>query len=77
MKKIYLSELMTGIKEELEHKDVTHGNLLMTAKIALAHLKEDSRYYTKLKKAGLVSNPITRKKEIEFLCANSNYDNYK
>jgi len=55
MKKIYLSELMTGIKEELEHKDVTGGNLYTTAKIAIAHLKEDERYYTKLRKAGIIN----------------------
>lgn len=40
-----------GMKVELEHKDVTHGNREMTAKIVLAHLKEKPDYYTRLKKA--------------------------
>jgi len=33
--------LLAGIKVELEHADVTHGDLLETAKIALAHFKEN------------------------------------
>jgi hypothetical protein len=39
-----------GMNSELEHKDVTHGNLTQTAKIAIAHLKEVPDYYTKLAK---------------------------
>ncbi|MDD8013265.1 MAG: hypothetical protein PHX05_07300 [Acidobacteriota bacterium] len=45
--------LAEGMNVELEHCDVTHGDTLMTAKIALAHLREDPEYYQKLKKAGL------------------------
>ena len=39
-----------GMKVEMEHQDVTKGNLRTTAKIALAHLKEKPDYYTRLKK---------------------------
>lgn len=49
-------ELKMGIKVELEHgsrfpaTNVTNDDYLKTAKIALAHLLEDPKYYTKLKK---------------------------
>jgi hypothetical protein len=33
---------------ELEHADVTHGDLMTTGRIALAHLREDPDYYTRL-----------------------------
>ena len=42
-----------GMNVELEHQDITKGNLKMTAKIAMAHLREVPDYYTKLKKAKL------------------------
>ena len=51
-------EFCMGMKVELEHQDITHGDPYMTALIALAHLKEVPDYYTKLKKvegAGLTS----------------------
>lgn len=44
-------ELLTGINIELEHgtisptTNVTNDNLIMTAKIALAHLNEFPNYY--------------------------------
>jgi len=47
--KFTLKQLLQGMKVELEHKDVTQGDPKTTAKIALAHLKEDADYYTKLK----------------------------
>lgn len=47
-KEVNLSEFHKGMNEELEHRDVTHGDYIMTGKIALVHLEEDSRYYTKL-----------------------------
>ncbi len=53
-KEVSLKEFRVGLKEELEHRNVTHGDLLVTGKIALAHLEEDKKYYTKLKKAGLI-----------------------
>lgn len=49
--KINLKEFKAGIREELEHKNVTKGNSIKTAKIVLAHLKEKPDYYTRLKKA--------------------------
>ena len=55
-KRIPLSEFRRGLVVELEHgrvdrqTDITHDNLLMTGKIALAHLKEHPRYYTRLRK---------------------------
>ena len=39
-----------GMDVEKEHQDVTKGNAVLTAKIALAHLKEKPDYYTRLKK---------------------------
>ena len=43
-------EFYLGMNSELEQKDVTHGNMVMTAKIAAAHLKENPKYYSLLKK---------------------------
>jgi hypothetical protein len=42
-------ELTLGIKEEMEHT----GDLSVAKEIALDHLSEDPRYYTKLKAIGL------------------------
>jgi len=39
-----------GMKTELEHKDITKGDPVLTGKIVKAHLKEMPDYYTKLKK---------------------------
>lgn len=53
---ISLDEFRAGLSIELEHgardpqTDVTHDDLTMTGKIALAHLKEIPDYYTRLKK---------------------------
>jgi len=57
--KFNLSAFKQGLKVELEHgpkkkggvsskTNVTGGNLLKTGKIALAHLDEDPKYYSKL-----------------------------
>lgn len=49
--KFPLSDFITGINIELEHglvnpvTNVTNNDLLMTAKIALAHLNEYPNYY--------------------------------
>jgi len=49
--KFSLSDFITGINIELEHglifkeTNVTNNNLLLTAKIALAHLNEFPDYY--------------------------------
>lgn len=41
-------EIYQGMKVELEHTDVTGGDLVQTAKIVIAHLNEDRKYYSKL-----------------------------
>lgn len=43
-------EFHKGMNVEMEHEDVTNGNIVKTAKIAAAHLKENPKYYTLLKK---------------------------
>jgi len=45
-----LKDLLTGMNVELEHKDITNGDPIKSAEIALAHLKEDGKYYEKLAK---------------------------
>ena len=51
--KFSLSDFITGINIELEHgqvnpiTNVTNNDLLMTAKIAMAHLNEYPNYYNK------------------------------
>ena len=49
--KIDLKQFQMGMKEEMEHKDVTGGDPEKTGKIVLAHLKEKPDYYTKLNQA--------------------------
>jgi hypothetical protein len=44
------TEFFLGMNTELEHQDVTNGNVLTTAKIAAAHLKENPKYYSLLLK---------------------------
>lgn len=54
--KIDLEQFQQGLHVELEHglvdaeTNVTNDDLLITGKIAWAHLKEFSDYYTRLKK---------------------------
>ncbi len=43
-------EFHKGMNVEMEHKDVTKGNVVKTAKIAAAHLTEKPNYYTLLQK---------------------------
>jgi len=43
-----LSEFHKGLNVELEHTDVTRGDLTLTGMIALAHLEEWPDYYTRL-----------------------------
>lgn len=51
-----LAEFRKGLAVEMEHgshdpqTDVTHDDPILTAKIALAHLKEIPDYYTRLAK---------------------------
>lgn len=42
------TEFFLGMNVELEHQDVTKGNVVKTAKIAAAHLKENPKYYSLL-----------------------------
>lgn len=46
--KIDIYEFAKGIEIEHEHDDIIEGNHILSAKIALAHLKELSDYYTRL-----------------------------
>jgi len=57
-KKIDKNEFTRGLSVELEHKDVTGGDLVATGKIALAHLKELPDYYTRL--AQMEEEPIKK-----------------
>ena len=62
---ISVGEFRAGLTVELEHgkhdpqTDVTHDDLTKTGKIVLAHLKEDPRYYTRLRRAGVHDVPST------------------
>lgn len=47
---IRFREFWLGLNTELEHFDVTKGDLDSTAKITIAHLKEDPKYYYYLDK---------------------------
>jgi hypothetical protein len=44
------AEFYMGMNVELEHQDVTEGSLVKTAMIAAAHLRENPKYYSLLKK---------------------------
>ena len=46
-------DLLRGMNVELEHCDFTEGDHILSARIALAHLRERPDYYDKLEKAGL------------------------
>ncbi len=49
LKKFDAAQAKMGMSVEKEYDDVTEGDPTLTAKIAAAHLKEDPKYYTKLK----------------------------
>ena len=59
LSKYDINEVMMGIEVELEHgtrsKDynITNDDLLTTLKIALAHIDENPKYYTVLKRSGI------------------------
>lgn len=48
--KVDLNEFKQGMNVELEHRNVTKGNLTLTGMITRSHLREMPDYYTKLKK---------------------------
>lgn len=65
--KVPLEEFRAGLTVEMEHgrhdpqTDVTHNDLVKTGKIVLAHLKEDPRYYSRIRRAGVDDVlPITK-----------------
>ena len=43
-------QLREGMEVEREHRDVTHGGVLKTARIAVVHLCERPDYYKRLKR---------------------------
>ena len=45
-----IKQFKMGLREELEHTDVTKGDPILTGKIVLAHLEELPDFYTRLKK---------------------------
>lgn len=45
-----LDEVYAGLNVELEHSNLTKGDVEKTLKIVLAHLRELPDYYTRLKK---------------------------
>jgi len=60
IKDINIEELRMGMADELEHGseageklNVTNDDPIETFKIAVAHLKSDKNYYSKLKKANI------------------------
>lgn len=61
--KVPLAEFRAGLTVELEHgnhdrqTNVTNDDLLKTGKIAWAHLKEDPKYYSRLRRAGFKDVP--------------------
>lgn len=72
--RVSLEEFHRGINIELEeHADIVHGDEMKAGKIALAHLKEDPRYYTKLKRVGLEANDYPDM-EAALLGAQSRFD---
>lgn len=48
--RLNLNELAKGIEVEMEHKKIVHGDYLKSGEIAMDHLREDSHYYSKLKR---------------------------
>lgn len=45
-----LDEATAGLNDELEHRDITHGDDQKTKAIVDAHLREDPHYYEKIKR---------------------------
>lgn len=51
VKDVDAEEYKMGMEMEgEEHKDIAHGDVTIVQKIVMAHLKEDKKYYSKLKK---------------------------
>jgi hypothetical protein len=58
--KVTPEEFHMGMNVELEHVDVTQGDIKKTALLVLAHLKEVSDYYSKLQKYVEPNNPAPK-----------------
>ena len=58
---IDLEQFRMGLEVELEHTDVTGGDLELTGMIALVHLEELPDYYTRLKRMETRRKPNTQK----------------
>lgn len=51
LKGVNAKEYKMGMEMEgKEHKDIAHGDMTIVHKIVMAHLKENKKYYTMLKK---------------------------
>ena len=60
---VSLDDWHFGMNAEMEHKNVTHGNLTITGKIALAHFMEFPDYYKRLKKLESSAEKFWAKKD--------------
>lgn len=47
---IPVREFQSGLNVELEHRDITCGDPLLTARIAAAHFRERKDYYVRLRR---------------------------
>jgi len=45
-----MKDFLFGLNAELEHRNITRGSHIITAKIVIAHLVEDPMYYHYLRK---------------------------
>lgn len=63
--RVNLEQFRVGLEVELEHTDVTGGDLELTGMIALAHLDEHPNYYTKLRRmeSEMVRKPVANTKK--------------
>jgi hypothetical protein len=48
LRRVPLKYFRRGINAELEHRNITHGDLDITVKIVIAHLEEAPDYYQRL-----------------------------
>jgi hypothetical protein len=62
--KVDLEQFRRGMEAELEHRNVTRGNLVLTGKIALAHLKERPDYYVLLKQLEAAPSLAKQNKDV-------------
>lgn len=63
LKKIPIDEWINGLNIEMEHKDITEGDLNKTARIVIAHLLEMPDYYKRLMKMEEEGNKFWKGKD--------------